>query len=381
MGNTYTNEPAFINRKKEVQFLNNWVKERSKNLLFVYGPKSSGKTTLLYRLINNEWKDNRKFDVKHINLRTILISNYNSFIQTFFNIDYSKDKSDVKEKREYNAKVFKLTVETFKGIDEKLLDPFEVMEQELKLLNKKGIKPIIVIDELQALENIYMTDQRELLKELFNFFVSITKETHLAHVIVASSDGYFIERIYNESKLKKTSEFLEIDYLDENDVKYWLDNLEKESAITEYTLTNDQKRMIWENFGGSVSEISRFLGDILMRAEKGKVPEDDFNEILNRKLIAARSQFVDYADIGFESKEEILFEEIYEKIKEKDYFTSSEFSGLIKDDCFKDKNELKSALIELVRQNFISYNPVTAEYKLQGKSMEIGLKMYVEMQS
>ena len=59
---------------------------------------------------------------------------------------------------------------------------------------------MIIIDELQALEGIYMNGQRELLKDLFNFFVAITKESHLCHVIIASSDGYFIQRIYGSSE-------------------------------------------------------------------------------------------------------------------------------------------------------------------------------------
>jgi AAA+ ATPase superfamily predicted ATPase len=45
-------------------------------------------------------------------------------------------------------------------------------------------------------------NQRELIKELINFFVAMTKESHLCHVLLSSSDGYFIEKIYNDSKLQ-----------------------------------------------------------------------------------------------------------------------------------------------------------------------------------
>jgi len=41
--------------------------------------------------------------------------------------------------------------------------------------------------------------------------------------------------------------------------------------------------------------------------------------------------------------------------------------------------ELRKELNELVNQNYISYDPVTGEYEVQGRSMEIGLAMYVEM--
>ncbi len=123
------------------------------------------------------------------------------------------------------------------------------------------------IDELQALKGIYINGQRELLKELFNFFVAMTNKSHLCHVLIASSDGFFIERIYNDSKLKKTSRFMEVAYLSKKDVTGWLSNLERESAIKGYTLTPEQIERAWQTFGGSCWEISRFLGDILMRAE------------------------------------------------------------------------------------------------------------------
>jgi hypothetical protein len=53
----------------------------------------------------------------------------------------------------------------------------------------------------------------------------------LCHVLLSSSDGYFIEKLYNDSRLKKTSELFEIDYLSKGDIVYWLNNLEKESNI------------------------------------------------------------------------------------------------------------------------------------------------------
>jgi len=381
MGKTeYSKEPAFINRKQEVLLLNKWVSERPENILFIYGPKSSGKTTLLYKMIKEEWSEKKKIIVKHFNLREILIVNYKNFLQSFFEIDYSKDKKDVKETREYSIpKVFKTKVEVYKGLDEKRLDPFKIMKEELEKLNNKGIKPIIIIDELQALENIYMEDQRELLKEMFNFFVSITKETHLAHVIIASSDGYFIERIYNDSKLKKTSKFMEVDYLNEKDVKYWLNNIKKESSIKDYILSESQVQVIWDNFGGSLWEISAFLGDLLVIADDKKIPDESFNKILDIKLIASRSLFVDYADIGFGSKEEFLFKAINSKIQNKNFFRTSEFSNLVSDNCFANRDELKKVLMDLVRHNFISYDPTTAEYKVQGRSMEIGLNMFVQL--
>jgi len=123
---------------------------------------------------------NKLFNIKHSNLRKILIANYSDFIQAFFEIDYSKaTSSDIKRKREYNLNVFKLSKEVKQSLKNKTLDPFVVMEKELLKIAIKGKQPVIIIDEHQALEDIYINGQRDLLKELFNFFVALTKESHL----------------------------------------------------------------------------------------------------------------------------------------------------------------------------------------------------------
>ena len=371
----YSKEPAFINRTSEMKFLRDWIGERPENLLFIYGPKSSGKTTLLYRFVN-QYLSSGNYEIKHFNLRKILIAHYQDFIRSFFAIDRSKEKTDVKEKREYDLKVFKLSVETLKGLDSKEFDPFVIMETELKKLNDRGLRPVIIIDELQALEGIYMGEQRELLKELFNFFVAMTKESHLCHVIIASSDGYFIERIYNDSKLKKTSKFFEVGYLSRDDVYFWLNNLEKESAIKLFTLTPEQMDRMWETFGGSCWEISRFLGDVMMRAQEGKVPGEAFEEEITKVCIQMRSMYVNYA--GLYKGKRALLKIINAVVRAQGRFREEDMASLVDNNVFEVK-DLRDELGILVGQNFISYNPVTAEYAVQGRSMEIGLAMYADM--
>ena len=109
-----------------------------------------------------------------------------------------------------NIGFFKIDSSVEKKILEKRADPFKVMEAEFLELTQKGIKPVLIIDELQALDKIYLDNdkERQLITALFNFFVAMTKQSHLAHIIIASSDGYFLNTVYNDSKLKKCSEFL-----------------------------------------------------------------------------------------------------------------------------------------------------------------------------
>ena len=370
----FTKEPAFVNREDELAYLETWISAKPENILFLYGPKSSGKTTLIYRFIDQNLSKGR-YDIKHFNLRELLLVNYESFLQAFFEI---KHREQVKETRQYDLKVFKLSVETLKGLESKELDPFVVMKRELEKSNKKGKRPVIIIDELQALDEIYFNGGRELLNEMFNFFVAMTKESHLCHVIIASSDGYFIERIYQDSKLKKTSRLLEIKYIGYEDVMHWLSNLDTYSKIDRFILSDDQKQAIWDFFGGSCWEISDFLGDLLNIVKNGRILDDEFNRLLEKKLIFFRSMFVEYATI--EPEKEQLFLKIAELITDNPArgFTFNELRSLVEDDIWS-ISALKAELNSLVRKNFLSYAPPRAEYALQGRSMELGLDAYVKM--
>jgi AAA+ ATPase superfamily predicted ATPase len=154
----YKQYVAFINRENELNELKNFVNSEPFEILFIHGPKSSGKTTLLYKFFEQSEKE-QKLDIKFLNLRKKTTGNYKDFIRIFFGIDYSRSKEDVKEKREYNLfNFFKLSVEVLKGMESGELDPFEIMEKEFLKLNRKGIKPVIIIDELQAIDHIYMNN-------------------------------------------------------------------------------------------------------------------------------------------------------------------------------------------------------------------------------
>jgi len=204
----------------------------------------------------------------------------------------------------------------------------------------------------------------------------MTKESHLCHVIIASSDGYFIERIYNDSKLKKTSKFLEVDYLSKEDVLFWLDDLQGQSKIKAFTLSDSQKEKIWDTLGGSCWEISSFLGDLLRVSSVGRVADEEFDHILEKKKVTMRSMFEDYA--GLDVKKTNLFRAITQLNRVQSHIKLRDLAGIVENGLYTEP-ELRKELSELVRQNFLAYSPVTAEYTLQGRSMEHGLSMFTEM--
>lgn len=370
----FTKEPAFVNRENEIAYLQNWINAKPENILFLYGPKSSGKTTLIYRFIEHNLSAGQ-YDIKHFNLRELLLINYESFLRAFFEV---KSSEQVKETRQYDLKVFKLSVETIKGLESRVIDPFTVMKRELEKITKKGKRPVIIIDELQALDEIYFNGGRELLKEMFNFFVALTKESHLCHVIIASSDGYFINCIYHDSKLKKTSRLMEVDYIGYEDVMDWLSNLDAYSKIDHFLLADNQKQAIWDFFGGSCWEISDFLGELLNVEKNLRIADNDFQKLIQEKLIFFRSMFVEYATIKTE-KEQLLVK-IANLINNRPVkgFAFNDLRTLVDTNIWT-ASALKAELSSLVRNNFLSYAPPRAEYALQGRSMELGLEAYVKM--
>jgi AAA+ ATPase superfamily predicted ATPase len=230
------------------------------------------------------------------------------------------------------------------------------MKKELIKLNRKGIKPMIIIDELQAIEEVYMNGgkERSLIIELFNFFVAMTKESHLAHIIIASSDGYFLNTVFNDSKLKKCSSFYKVDYLPEEDVMEWLLNLEKYSKIRDYTLSRTAAEKIWEVVGGSMWEIRDILSQLFQH------PLDEVLSDYKRKMLGMITYYI--VQNNRKKKEKIL-----------SHFIANDYLGA------RDTNETDSELFrDMVTNNILYFDPTLAVYYPHGKSYQWGIRLYFE---
>ena len=270
----FSKDVPFINRENEKEYILEYLNSTPASILFMYWPKSSGKTTLINKVIDELPS---KHLVSSTNFRWYLIANYDSFINIMFRV-LDNIKLDAKwflwkwyeiltkniwEKyQEYKRtsrlnlfKLFNITTEIKKKMEEKELDPFEVMESILKDINKKWYKPVLIFDEIQELKDIYMNGdkiKKALLNEMFAFFIRLTKELKLAHVICMTSESTFVDEIYNHVKLKNTSKFYMLDHLKREDVYEWLE--------AEW-LEQKEIRRIWKNLWWSPQEIWMVLVD------------------------------------------------------------------------------------------------------------------------
>jgi hypothetical protein len=353
----YRKDVAFINRKEELKYLRDYIDIRPESILFLHGPKSSGKTTLLYKFFDQIQKE-QKLDVKFLDLRETFTNVYEDFLKAFFHVE---TKGEKKESISSNINIgfFKIDAAVEKKILEKRADPFKVMKAEFLGLTRRGIKPVLIIDELQALDKIYLDNagERQLITALFNFFVAMTKQAHLAHIIVASSDGYFLNTVFNDSRLKKCSTFYKVDYLTKEDVMEWLLNLQKYSKIKDYSLTTGDAEKIWETVGGSMWEIQDILNELF---------DNPIAQVLNlyKKKIKGMIEYYIGADL---QKEKIL-----RVFLEKD-------TARLRDFIAAGIEPAETAYLQdMVRNNILYFDPTEALYYPQGRSYQWGIELYFE---
>ncbi len=354
----YRKKAAFINRKNELNFLRECINIQPESILFLHGPKSSGKTTLLYKFFDQIRKE-QKLDVKFLNLRETFTDVYEDFLKTFFQVERKGEKKATVQS-DIDVGFFKISSSIEKKILEKRVDPFKVMKAEFQTLSKKGIKPVLIIDELQALDKIYIDNDkdRQLITALFNFFVAMTKERHIAHIIVASSDGYFLNTVYNDSRLKQTSVFYQVDFLPKEDVMEWLLNLEKYSKIKDYSLTEEDAEKIWDTVGGSMWEIQHLLDRLF---------ENSLENVLT--LHKKRMKGIISYYIGADDKKEKILGLFLKKDR-------ADIRDFVKEGL--DKEEIENLLRDVVRNNILYFDPVEALYYPQARSFQWGIRLYFE---
>jgi len=233
----------FIDREKEIEFFVDYFNQIPNRILWVYGPKSTGKTTLIEYVIKNKLDKNKT--IRYINFRRTLISSYDNFLNSI--LEEKDEEVQTELKRTYNIfNLFKLEAKALKKIKEDRKNLFNYLIEEFK----KTQNSIFIIDEIQTLEDIYINGERLLLNEFLNFCVALTKETHLSHVVILTSNTIFLNKIYNNSKLKETSDFKLIDHLEYEVVNEWL----KTKGFSKKEID-----LIYEYFGGSAPRIKKLL--------------------------------------------------------------------------------------------------------------------------
>ena len=315
----------FLYREKEISSLIEWFNEPPQRILFVYGPKSRGK----------------------------LISSYNSFLEALIIPKDEKNKS-TELSASLSLGIIMLSAKRVKEIKEKKINLFDVLLEKIEEEKKVGKIPIMIIDEIQKLRDVYIQNgngERELLKEFLNFCIRLTKEKHLSHVAILTSNTVFIERIYNDAKMKKTSDFMKISHLTKNEVYEWLSEGEK--------IKDKDIELIWEYLGGCITDIFKVINKL-------KHNNINLQKLLERERWLAYTEIDEYMASFNEDEEDFLIE-VARKIITDGYHS---IEGL--------KENKRKILHKWAEKEILFYDPL--ELKVMGNSRiyEKGMQLLIE---
>jgi len=234
----------FHDREKETKEIMDILNAEPSLITFVYGPINSGKTTTISHLIKELPEDYAPF---YVNLRGRFITDYEDFLNVLFEIDEGGGAGDVTE---YAKSILKdlgavsgipIPINLFEQIFEKKdksKDMFRYIEQFFVEVSKTRT-PILIIDELQVIGDLKIDGL--LIYKLFNFFIRLTKELHLAHIFAISSDSLFIEDVHSEAMLEGRCRYLLVDDFDRETT---MDFLNK------YGFSDEEKELTWDYCGG-----------------------------------------------------------------------------------------------------------------------------------
>ena len=339
----------FFNREEDIRRMKAVLSGEPNLVYFVYGPINSGKTALLMKVFEELPEEYRVF---YINFRARHVEEFQDLLRVLFEVQFGRRRRKAREVVRELFKVGAKTVERFKGIpipekifeylfvdSRKVEDIFRYLEEVFEEIVRAGYRPVFVLDEMQAIKEVVNALGRPVIKELFNFMVRLTKETHLCHSLCATSDCLFIEDVYSNARLEGRAEYILVD------------DLLKEKAFEVYEAFDFRnKERVWEYIGGK-------LGDMIRLYEKkksGLEEEEALEELLREEI--GRLRMIE-GDI-FESYEEAevlweylgTFREVWERAV--------------------DMRKEKRLMFFWVDRNILFYNPLRGSVRPQGRLIQ-----------
>ncbi|AIJ05924.1 ATPase [Methanocaldococcus bathoardescens] len=345
----------FFNREKEIKEILSIIESEPQRINFIFGSINSGKTALINEIINNRL-DKDKHVVFYINLRAMFLSKYDDFIEVLFE-EYENDKSPldiikslIKDMPSlYGIPIPKNTLNELLN-KKRSKNIFKYIIEVFENIKKDGKQPILIIDELQKIGDMKINGF--LIYELFNFFVDLTKERHLCHIICLSSDSLFIERVYNEAMLKGRVDYILVDDFDKETALRFIDFLSEN--ILNKKLSDDNKELIYSYVGGKPADIIYVID---------KLKNKDLKEILETLLMDEQQKLKYFLkELNYIKPKVVIGEEVIE-IKKEDII---EALKLFKDNYeISDDDISEPVYIYLIKRNILFLNPIEGILKPQ----------------
>ena len=299
----------FHNREKETKEIRAILDSRPTLITFIYGPINSGKTELITHTIE-ELPD--EYVVFYINLRTKFLSSYDDFIESLFEMEIEAEGALKKKKETLAELVSSVTKVAGIPINKEFLDyvfkdnkpknAFSYMIKLFEEVKNSGKQPVLILDELQKIGDVKVNGF--LIYELFNFFIDLTKEKHLAHVFVATSDSLFMESVYSEAMLDGRCRYSLVDDFDRETTASFLDK---------YGFTADETAVAWDYCGGkpiclvelvNAKDDRRGKAEEMLKIRRGQIEEIVYSlEARDKEMFDAvmrvLSEFIGMERVGY----------------------------------------------------------------------------------
>ncbi len=319
----------FHNRKNEIKEIRAILDSRPTLITFIYGPINSGKTELINHVVEELPDD---YVVFYVNLRTKFLTSYDEFIESLFEMEMETEGTSRKRKETLAELVSSVTKVAGIPINKEFLDyvfkdnkPKNAFSYILKLFEEAratGKQPVLIIDELQKIGDVNVNGS--LIYELFNFFIDLTKEKHLAQVFVATSDSLFIEQIYSEAMLSGRCRYLLVDDFDEATTATFLGG---------YGFTDDEKAMAWGHCGGkpvylveliNTEENRKGKAEEMLKIRKGQIEEIVYSlEAKDEKMYGAVMGILSEFEMEWKIRYKYLSDEIKFLVRKNIIFADS----------------------------------------------------------
>ena len=178
---------GLFNREKELDFLLTLLRNKMPQLTLVTGPVNSGKSMLIRHVIQELSQDVKAPTILPLNMRVLPFMNVESFIRSF-KAKLCNWYDCILTKSSIQSKYF---VAEWERSHPDLAYLFEAMARELPRGSNIPV-PILYIDEVNLLRDLVVKDDdgRKVLKSIFMWLVSMTKEQEKFHVLLCSSDSF-----------------------------------------------------------------------------------------------------------------------------------------------------------------------------------------------
>ena len=259
-----------FNREREVDFLLNLLRNKTPQLSLITGPTNSGKSMLMRHVMEVLSQDSREPTILPLNMRELPFTNVETFIMAF--------KRKLCKWYQRILTRFSIQSDYFRAEWEKsppdLADLLEAMAKELPewtWLHGFNIPvPILYIDEANLLRDLVINDPggQKVLKSIFMWLVSMTKEQEKFHVILCSSDSFMHNWLANFVGNDRFNTY-SIGHLGQVEARQFWD----ERIVTSAYKSNLQFEDVYEIAGGNMFLMKRLYLDYVFG---GIYPRDTF---------------------------------------------------------------------------------------------------------